>query len=281
MRPFLYILIIPLVLSCSADDSSGPVAPDNNAFYFEDSFETSDNDFDDLFPPDGSRWSKIQQDDPESAANEIGLVSNPVSDGSSALRLFAQPSEQTLSKIDIEKGGFKAFAGNKVRIEADFYIATTDPLSDLILLDLECCSCWDPAVGDNYGSENQCPGVRLMMSGGNDFLSIERAKISGTTIEQLEYRFPRNQWVRIRWEMRLSDTEDGVNSLWIDGNEVISGNGMNLPNPAVFRDVFAREGIAFSLQEPVFYERVQMGATANPSAGAVELFVDNVSIAIQ
>lgn len=281
MRTLFPSLFLLLIVACSSDDGNPPTAPEAETFVFEDSFESGSNDLDDLFPADGSRWSKIQQDDPAGAPNEIGLVAAPVSDGSSALRVLAQPSGEILSKIDIEKGGFRAFSGNTARISADFYIATTDPIADLILLDLECCSCWDPAVGDNYGSENQCPGIRLMMSGGNDYLSIERGKISGNTLQQTGYRFPRNQWVRIEWITTLADDENGWNSLRIDGNEVISESGMNLPNPEVFRDFFAREGIDFTLQEPVFYERVQVGATANPSAGAVELFVDNFSIRIE
>ncbi len=183
--------------------------------------------------------------------------------------------------MDIEKNGLNIRSGDKVTIKADFYISGTQPLQNLLLIDLECCSCWDPNVGDNYGSENQCPGVRLMMSGGNDYLSIERGKISGTTLEQTDLIFPRNQWVSIEWEMTLSDNDNGQNKLLINGMEVINENAMNMPNAQIFRDVFATKGIEFNLQEPTFYERVQIGATANPTAGDVELFVDNFSIRVE
>jgi len=55
-------------------------------------------------------------------------------------------------------------SGNIVTITADFYVNGNGSLENLLLIDLECCSCWDSTVGDNYGAENQCPGVRLICS---------------------------------------------------------------------------------------------------------------------
>ncbi len=81
--------------------------------------------------------------------------------------------------------------------------------------------------------------------------------------------------------MTLSPDSDGLNTLIIDGNEVVSSTAMNLPNAQVFRELFAQNNIEFNLQEPVFYERVQVGATANPSTNDVEMFVDNFSITVR
>ena len=79
----------------------------------------------------------------------------------------------------------------------------------------------------------------------------------------------------------MSDEGDGFNRLVIDGNEVISSTGINMPNPDTFSAIFAEFDIDFSLQEPVFYERVQIGATANPTEHDIELFVDNFSLTIE
>jgi hypothetical protein len=119
------------------------------------------------------------------------------------------------------------------------------------------------------------------MSGGNDYLSIERGKISGTTLQQTNFAFPRNQWVSVQWEMTMSDTENGLNRLLINGTEVINESAMNMPNAQIFSDVFTNQGIDFTLQEPTFYERVQIGATANPTSGNIELFVDNFTIKVE
>lgn len=276
---FLFIAAATFV-GCDKDDTEDEQSSTED-FVFQDGFETQNNNLDELFPSDGTRWSTLQQTDPSNATNEISIFDSEFSEGENALRILAYQSDGQLSKMDIEKNGLAIQAGAKVTIKADFYINGTESLENLLLIDLECCSCWDPTVGDNYGSENQCPGVRLMMSGGNDFLSIERGKISGVTIQQTDLAFPRNEWVSVEWEMVLSDNDNGQNKLVLNGMEVINENAMNMPNAQIFRDVFADQGIEFTLQEPTFYERVQIGATANPMAGDVELFVDNFSIRVE
>lgn len=276
----IFAIITFIFMGCDKDGNNSEV-PLEESFLFEDGFETQNDLLDELFPSNGNRWSTIQQTDPTNATNEISISNTEFNEGQNALRVLAYQSDSDLSKVDIEKNGLNISSGDKVTIKADFYIVGTEPIENLLLLDLECCSCWDPSVGDNFGSENQCPGVRLMMSGGNDYLSIERGKISGTTLQQTNFAFPRNQWVTIQWEMTMSDNESGLNRLLINGNEVINETGMNMPNAQVFAEIFLNQGIDFTLQEPTFYERVQIGATANPTAGNVELFVDDFSIKVE
>ncbi|MEL7271397.1 MAG: hypothetical protein AAGL34_17630 [Bacteroidota bacterium] len=280
-RVLLYLSIFSVIVaSCSRDESSSlPQQPE--IFLFEDGFETENQMLDELFPTDGSRWTNFQQTNPSSNINEVSILNTPVREGENSIRFFSYASDTQLSKIDIEKNGLQIAAGDRLRIEADFFIVGTGSIENLLILDVECCSCWDPTVGDNLGAENQCPGVRLLMSGTNDYLSIERGKIGGPTLQQTNFSFPRNQWVNVVWEMTLSDEDDGVNQLTIDGVEVINTTGMNLPNAEVFREIFAEQDIEFTLQQPVFYERVQIGATANPTADNVELYVDDVSIQIE
>ncbi|MFD0864029.1 heparin lyase I family protein [Sungkyunkwania multivorans] len=280
MKPLLIALLCLIPISCSQETYNGK-EPVGDNYSFVDGFETQNDALDELFPSNGQRWSTIQQTNPSSAVNEISIISNEFTEGRNAIRFLAYQSDAQLSKIDIEKNGLTIEPGNLVTITADFYINDTASLENLLLIDLECCSCWDPTVGDNYGAENQCPGVRLMMSGGNDYLSIERGKISGTTLHQTSFRFPRDQWVSVKWEMTMSDDDNGSNKLAIDGNVVIDENGMNMPNAQIFAAVFANQGIDFTLQEPLMYERVQIGATANPTAGNIELYVDNFSIRVE
>lgn len=272
----LYTFIAVGFLTCDKDDNTTEEQTVEN-FIFEDGFETENNSLDELFPSNGSRWTSIQQSNPTNATNEISISETQFSEGQNALRLFAFASDSSLSKMDIEKSGFSAFANDKVIIKADFYVGNTENIENLLLIDLECCECWDQTVN----VENQCPGVRLIMSGGNDFLSIERGKIAESTIEQTSFQFPRNEWVTVQWEMTLSDNENGMNKLLINETEVINSTGTNMPNAKTFRDIFAQEGIDFTLQEPTFYERIQIGATANPTTENIELFVDNFSIKVE
>ena len=283
MRPnyhFLLLTLLLLYVACDKNESDKEEPLAEN-FLFEDGFETQNNAIDELFTLDGSRWSLIQQTDPSNATNEISIINNEFSEGQNAIRFLSYPSDEQLSKIDIEKGGLNIKSGDRVIIQADFYINGNESLENLFLIDLECCSCWDPDVGDNFGAENQCPGVRLMMAGGNDYLSIERGKIAGTTLRQTNFTFPRNQWVSVQWEMTLSPNENGLNRLLINGTEVLNESAMNMPNAQIFKDTFANEGIDFTLKEPTIYERVQIGATANPTAGNIELFVDNFSLMVE
>jgi hypothetical protein len=258
--------------ACGEDEAD---APAGNDYRFEDGFETAGNAINELFPANGTRWSAIQQANPANATNAISLTSQYFTEGQTGLHILAQPSDSKLSKMDIEKNGFKAASGDKVTIAAKFYIKGNQSLDNLLLIDLECCSCWDP----HSGAENQCPGVRLKLSG--EYLSIERGKISASTIRQTQVALPRNEWVHVQWEMTLSDTDTGENRLLIDGILVIDQAAMNMPNARIFKEAYADAGIAFELQEPVFYERVQVGVTANPTTNQAELFVDDFSIAIE
>lgn len=266
--------MILILSSCSKDDNTTPEVGNVVDYSFEDGFETTGNDLTELFPDDGSRWSNLQLVNPDNGENEIEIESIITTEGNNSLRINVDASDNTLSKADIEKGNFNAPEGSTVRISASFYIASTDNIENLLLMDLECCSCWDPSVPDN-----QCPGIRLMMKN-NDHLSIERGKILGTTIVQSSVEFPRNEWVNVVWELKLSQNDDGFNKLSINNQEVISESGRNMPNARLFETEFANNGIDFKLQEPLFYERFQIGATANPTQFDIELFIDDVKLEI-
>ena len=266
------------MFACSNDAEQTELEETNESatnFIFEDSFETSNGEFSELFLQDGSRWTTTQIVNPSNNTNSLTLSTEVVNDGNESLAILSRKSDQILSKVDIEKSGFNAGAGSTVIIEADFYIASNENLENLLLIDLECCSCWDSKV-----SENQCPGVRLMMSGGNDFISVERGKIAGDLLLQTNTPFPRREWTTLRWELVLSPNDDGGNKVFINNEQVLSESGMNMPNAEVFRSLFAENNIEFELQEPVVYERIQIGATANPDAEDILLYVDNFSIQI-
>ena len=275
MNPYKILFLITVISILGACDKKDTQELPTPIFLFEDGFETPNNTIDELFISNGNRWTTIQRVNPSNATNEMSISNTEFTEGQDALHILAYPSDNVLSKIDIEKNGLNLKSGDKITITADFYIEGAQSLENVLLIDLECCSCWDPTV-----ENNQCPGIRLMLSGENNYLSIERGKISGTTLQQTSMPFPRNQWVSIRWEMTLSANENGLNKLAINGTEVINEAAMNMPNAQIFRELFANEGIDFTLQEPTFYERIQIGVTANPTPTTIELFVDNFSIKV-
>ncbi|MEM7163170.1 MAG: hypothetical protein AAF487_12105 [Bacteroidota bacterium] len=282
MKESVWILCVFLLFTsaCEKEENNEEMQEENEftqeMFIFEDDFETQSNNLDELFPADGSRWSGIQQVNTETGDNHISLSTLHSSLSTQSLYMFSKATDQTLSKIDIEKNGFKAYPGASLRFEADFFIANDVNLENLFLFDLESCSCWDPNVPNN-----QCPGIRLKFGGNGDYLSLERGKLGLETIGQAAYSFPKNQWVNVILELVLSSDDDASNVLIIDGNEVINSSLSNLPNQEVFETLFAQEGIAFQLQEPLFYERFQLGATANSSAEDIDVFIDKVKFSIE
>ncbi len=273
--PILYLsFLFTVILACGSDESQE--RPEEFIDYsFEDSFETNQN-IGELFPDDGSRWSTIQQQSPINVLNSFLLNQEIVSEGNQSIEFFAFASDDILSKMNIEKNGFFAPVGSNIIIEADFYIPSTVPTQDLFLTDLECCSCWDTTVPNN-----QCPGVRLKLSGSENYLSMERGKILGDTFSQSNVPFPKNEWVTIKWEMQLEPDLDGVSLLYQNDQIILNERGKNVPNADEFTNEFASHGIEFQLQEPIGYERFQIGITANPSQNNIQLFVDDVKLSIE
>ena len=271
----LCLLLLGLTACGSGDDPiPTPVDPEL-PYSFADGFETARGELDELFPADDSRWSNQQIVNPDGGRNAITIEGATVQTGNHALRVLASPTAGPLSKADIEKGGFFAPPGSTVEIQADIFLATTANLAELFLIDLECCSCWDPDVPDN-----QCPGIRLKLAGEEEYLAIERGKILGSTLRQTEWPFPKNEWVRVVWSMTLSPDGGGRNQLTVNGERIIDVTDKNLPNSAEFRAEFARFGIDFELPERVGYERVQIGATANPGDQTAQVLFDNFELRI-
>jgi hypothetical protein len=269
---FTLIFLLVLLASCKEEEAEQP-STSLTGYEFRDGFEAST--FQNLFPEDGARWTNVQIVDPDSGQNRLELDSTRFSEGNKSLRVLAMPSGNILSKAGIEKSGFEAGRNNRILIRADFFLSEEGSLANVFLLDLECCACWDPAVPDN-----QCPGVRLMLDETGEFIHLERGKIGLPTLTQFQLPMPRNEWVRLEWEMTLSDESPGQNTIRLNGEVALSESGINLPSQTVFDSLFSAEGIDFSLQEPLQYHRFQIGVTANPSSESSEIWVDNVYLRI-
>ena len=114
-----------LIISCSSDSDS-ETEPENDGidFQFSDGFETNQDNFDELVPLDGSRWSGTQIVNPTGKENSLSLSTIQASEGNQSLAIEVKKSNEVLSKADIEKGGFQAPVNSTVVIEADFYIET-------------------------------------------------------------------------------------------------------------------------------------------------------------
>ena len=268
--------ILVALAACERSEADPPAPPPDLPYVWSDGFEAPNATVDDLLARDGSRWTNVQLVHPSGGTNVLEPQRDRVREGEAALRIVAQPADDILSKAGIEKGGFFAPEGASVTLAADVYLAGAPDLRELFLIDLECCSCWDPDVPDN-----QCPGIRLKLAGDGPYLAVERGKILGSTLRQDDTPFPTDRWVRITWELDLSTEDAGATRVLLDGVPVLERSGYNLPVADALRAAFAAEGIDFELTQPVGYERFQIGATANPTSSTVELYVDDVEVRVE
>ncbi|MFQ5640248.1 MAG: hypothetical protein ACE5IR_19890 [bacterium] len=278
MKSLILALALALHLCAGCKESAQINTPATEILLFQDGFETSDGVFSSLFVEDGSRWSNLQLVNPFAGPeNQVVLSSTKVHSGCYALEIVCHPSDSIVSKADLEKYGFRLYAGDRVTISAWFYIEGLQNLQSVFLIDLECIDCWDPSVPDN-----PAPGMRLMFSGGDDYLVVERGKIGlrGESLRQSSFHFPRNRWVELKWILDLSPNEDGKTELYLDGQQILAASGINMPNADIFARIAEENGIDFQLQEPVYYERLQVGVTANSGEDSVHIFLDDVSIGV-
>jgi hypothetical protein len=272
MRSVLSVLFC-LGAACGSP-GDGAAIPPHTGTTFRDGFENA-NALQDLFAADASRFSATQIVDAGVGTNSLFLATEHAHSGLASLGVDAYPSsDAVISKSDIQKQGFHFYEGDVVTITAWFYAEDAADLSDVFVLDLECEACWDPNVPNN-----QTPGIRVQLKGIEGYAVVERDKIglTGESFRQDTYALPRNRWVPISWRLVLSPNTDGLTELRVDDTLVISRTGINMPSANIFAETFAAAGLTFELQQPVFYERLQVGVTA-AGASHVHLFVDDVHV---
>ena len=106
------------------------------------------------------------------------------------------------------------------------------------------------------------PGLRLRLENGAPEFELKWAdKPSYKQRAAPPAAFPLHRWVHVQIHLKLSDEEDGVNELWIDGRQLIQAKGRNLP---------VAEAI---------YNHLEIGISATHDAATV--FVDDVEVSDQ
>jgi len=75
-----------------------------------------------------------------------------------------------------------------------------------------------------------CPGLRLVLENGEPQFELKwMDKPRYRQSVQPPAKFPKGRWVHVRIHLALSDQNDGVNELWLDGRQIIRAKGRNLP----------------------------------------------------
>jgi len=134
-------------------------------------------------------------------------------------------------------------------------------------MDIEGISMWPEELG-----ENKSPGVRLVFDS-NSSLAVNRKKIGdySTWTQPSPTPFPRNEWVKVSWKMLLS-SDDEIGESWVYQNDtlVLNNVGNTLPDPDYWE-----QNYGYAPNDPICYERFQVGETASPS-NDVNMYVDDV-----
>ncbi len=169
--------------------------------------------------------------------------------GAQSLRLDAVPPSSTmqLTKASLDTELLHFVKGDHVWLSGWFFVEQGRPTT---LMDLECSYI------------DQGPGMRVLLTKQmRPYLELKWIdKPVYRLLPNLDVTFPRKRWVHVKTHYFLSEKEDGVAELWLDGRKVIEGKGQTLP-----------------IAEAV-YDRLQVGITANPKGMTTMLYVDDVTV---
>ena len=225
----------------------------NGPDFYEDGFESYTS-LGDMLLPDDELWSFTQLTE---SGNAITVDTTNVHSGKKSLKFVASKSpSDDVSKCSIAKHNMAYWEGETMRVSGWYYIEGTKSLEWLFLFDLE----EQTAIGAG-------PGMRLALVDNHlrinyKFLERDILQSAGQEVD-----FPRNQWVEIVWEVKLSQSHKGTVKLWQNGQLIIdTQNNVTLPSD-----------ILYSLQGTKgMYSSIEIGVTANSKDNDVTLWVDDI-----
>lgn len=222
--------------------------------FYTDGFEDY-RAFGELLPPGDGRWSFTQVTRP---GNAVALDSAFARTGERSLRFEAVASDGQASKASIAKQNMAFWEGETVRFSASYRLEGTGDLEWLFLMDLE----EQTAVGAG-------PGMRLALVDGALRVEYKFNEDDITQPAGAEVPFPRDAWVDLVWEVKLSRDDAGEVRLWQDGVRLIDRDGLR---------TLPRDFLYFQQGTKGQYSSAEIGITANSRDGAARLWVDDVTI---
>ncbi|MCU0392592.1 MAG: polysaccharide lyase [Thermoflexibacter sp.] len=221
--------------------------------FFQDDFESYST-LSDLLLPDDQLWSFTQL---TKGGNSITIDTTKVHSRNKSLKFIANKSDnEGASKSSIAKQNMAFWDGETVRMSAWYFIEGTNSLDWLFLMDLE----EQTVIGAG-------PGMRLALV--DNKLRVE-FKFNEKDITQQtgqEIDFPRNQWVEIIWEVRLSQKNKGEVRLWQNGQLIVdSKNNRTLPKDILY----------FQQGTKGVYSSCEIGITANSKDSDLTIWADDI-----
>jgi len=243
------ILVCLLLIACNKKKFfDGPE-------FYKDDFESYTN-LSELLPENDLLWSYSQL---TRAENFITIDSTKAHSGNKSLKFTAKKSDASgASKASIAKQKMAFWDGETVRMSAWYFIEGTNELEWLFLLDLE-----------EQATIGAGPGMRLALV--DNQLRIEYKFNEKDIIQPPEQaiEFPRNEWVELIWEVKLSQKKNGSVRLWQNGVLIIDSKG-NRTSP--------RDLLYFQQGTKGMYSSCELGITANSKSNDLTLWVDDFKI---
>lgn len=251
MRHLLSLLLVLTLFACDKEKFFD--GPDSYSDDFSDYTE-----IDDLIDGNDERWSFFQKTYEE---NTLSIDTVIYHSAGKSFKSFGMPAdERGASKASINKQFMAFWTGETVGIEAWYYIEGDAPAEWLFLFDLE----EKVAIGAG-------PGMRLALV--NNQLRVEHKYPKPDIIQDVNTAldFPRNEWVKIRFEAKLSQKEEGTVRLWQNDVLIIEQtNWQTLPKDILY----ANQGTKG------MYSQIEFGVTANASSDSITVYVDDIAVGL-
>jgi hypothetical protein len=163
--------------------------------------------------------------------------------GNQSLRMSTPRSSMELEKASIETSFVHFVKGDEFWYSGWYYLEKGKPHT---LMDLE----------SSYIEGG--PGFRLWLS--DDLQPGFELKWGEKPMYFSNVTLPSHKWVQLKLHLKLTDTQDGIAELWMDGEKILEKQMQTLP----FADVVL--------------DRVELGLTAIKGSVATELFMDDILI---
>lgn len=246
----LAISILPLLFACNSKEFfDGPNQ------YAED-FEAY-NQIDDMLSENDERWSYFQLTYPE---NQLTIDSSFAFEGNQCIKSFAQKSTDAngASKCSFSKQNMAFWENERVTLSAWYYMVGDADAQWIFLMDLE----EQVAIGAG-------PGMRLAMV--DNAIRVEHKYFNPDIIQPAggEVLFPRNQWVHLVFETKLSKKHDGYVKVWQDDVLILNQqNWKTLPTDLLY----------FQQGTKGMYSSIEFGITANTHDNDMVVYVDDISV---
>lgn len=248
MRKIIFISTILIFFSCKKEKwFDGPNT-------YSDGFENYSN-YEEMLMEDNSLWSFTQL---TKSGNVITIDTNIVHTGNKSLKFTAEKSDDVVSKCSISKQKMAFFEKETVQVKIWYYLVGTNTCEWLFLMDLE----EQAAIGAG-------PGVRLALV--DDKIRMEYKFFENDVVqtEGSEIDFPRNQWVEIIWEVKLSQKEKGAVKVYQNGQLIINKEKIaTLPKDILY----------FQQGTKGMYQSIEIGLTANTKDNSMVLYADDFEI---